>query len=112
MNGVRAWLRHAFAVDATPAEPSLEQIEVVERLCREVVRRELTTPAVAFLEMSRPLNFLGSQALHFFSPMISAVARGQDHDHLAAFLERRDAIDRIIAAMEAAEKERADSDTP
>jgi len=103
---MKDWLRHAFAVDATPAEIPTEQAAVVEKLCREIVRRELTTAATTFLEMSRPLNYIGAQTLHYFAPMISAIARGDDHRHFAAFLERRDAIDRIIERVEQLETER------
>jgi hypothetical protein len=94
------WWKHAFAVNSSPGEPSPQQSEVVERLCREVVRRGLTTPALAFLEMSRPLNYLGAQSLHFFSPMVGALLGGDDLTHLANFLERRDAIDRIAKRLE------------
>jgi hypothetical protein len=96
----KRWLEHAFAVNNTPAEPTPVQLAVVDKLCQEVVRRRLTPAALAFLEMSRPLNFLGAQSLHFFAPLISAIAQGNDHIHLAAFLERRDAVSRICGRIE------------
>jgi hypothetical protein len=96
------WLKHAFAVEPRgPAEPTPEQQAVVEKLCHEVVRRQLTTPALMFLEMSRPLNFVGSQALHFFAPFIAAVTDAEGHRHLAAFLEHRGSIDYICRCIEA-----------
>lgn len=98
-----SWIRHAFAINASSGDPTREQLDVVERLCQEVVRRRLTSAAIAFLEMTRPLNYLGAQALHYFAPMISAIASGRDHEHLASFLERRDAIDRICSRLEAME---------
>jgi hypothetical protein len=100
----RSRLRHAFAVDppgeATPTPP---QQEPVDRFCREVARRHLTTPAVIALEMSRPLNYLASQAMHFFSPGVWALARHQTYDqyrHFAAFLERRGSIDYLVRRVE------------
>ena len=107
---IKQWFQHAFAVNDTPNEPAPEQLAVMEKLCREVIRRQLTTPAIAFLEMSRPLNYIGSQTLHFFSPLISAIAQGDDHLHLATFLERRDSIDRICRRVEELEQSVAAKD--
>ncbi len=99
------WLKHAFAVQPPLSEPSPEQLRVVEQLCGEIVRRGLATPAVAFLEMSRPLNYLGAQALYFWGPFLSAVLAGPAHQHLAAFLERHDAIDRLCRRIEELEQQ-------
>jgi hypothetical protein len=98
------WLKHAFAVETGPAEPTPEQEAVVEKLCREIVRRRLVSPALVFLEMSRPLNFLGAQALHFLAPLISAVTDDAGHRHFAAFLERRGAIDLLCERIQALEQ--------
>lgn len=96
----RGW-RHAFAVD-TPAEfqPTDEQRRVADGICRELVRRRLTTPALMFLEMSRPLNFLGSQLLHFLSPVLSGLTQSHGHRHLAAFLEHRGSVDYLCRRIE------------
>jgi len=75
----------------------------VDWFCREVSRRHLTTPALIALEMSRPLNFVASQALQFFAPAVWAVARQQTHaDYIsfAAFLERRGSIDHLARRIE------------
>ena len=98
------WLKHAFAVDPPgPAEPTDAQHDCVEKLCVEVVRRHLSTPALIFLEMSRPMNFIGAQALHFFAPLIYAVTDADGHRHFAAFLEHRGSIDYICRRIEALE---------
>lgn len=100
------WLKHAFAVEPPgPAEPDDEQRAVVERLCVEVVSRRLATPALAFLEMSRPLNYLGAQTLHFLGPIISAVMNGQEHRALAEFLECRGSIDYLCRRIEQLQRE-------
>lgn len=109
------WLKHAFAVEAdAPAEPNAAQRAIVERLCAEVVRRQMTTPALAFLEMSRPLNYLGAQTMHFFGPLVTAIANADSYRELAAFLEQRASIDYICRRIEAleAERDRAPSQYP
>jgi hypothetical protein len=98
--------KHAFAVEpADPVEPTDEQRPVAERLCREIVRRRLTVPALMFLEMSRPLGYLASQAIHFFTPLIAAVSDAQGHKHLAAFLERRQSVEYLCRRIEQLEAE-------
>ncbi len=114
------WLKHAFAIEGPDGEPTPEETQLVDRLCHEIVRRRLTVPAMVFLEMSLPLNKLGAQALHFFSPlldMFSKPAEGEStaprkpaHQILAAFLERPGSIARLSDRIEAIEKTRLPSD--
>lgn len=95
------WLRHAFAIDPPgPATPSEDQRVVIERLCLEVNRRRLTVPALAFLEMVRPLNHLGSQAMHLFTPILSAVADVKGYERFASFLEQRGSIEYVCRRLE------------
>ncbi len=95
------WLKHAFAVEAAESvDPPAEQRAAVDRLCREIVRRQLTTPAVVFLEMSRPLGFLTAQAIHFFTPMIAALTDAQGYRHFAEFLEHPGAIGHFLERIE------------
>ena len=46
-----AWLKHAFAIDRS-FSPTDEELQLAERLCREIVRRELVVPAVAFSKVT------------------------------------------------------------
>ena len=60
------------------------------------------------LEMSRPLNFLASQVMHFFSPAVWAIARQQryeDYKHFAGFLEKRGSIEYLVRRIEEFEDE-------
>ena len=98
------WLKHAFAVDPPgPAEPSDAQRAPAERICREVVRRHLTTPALLFLEMSRPLNNVAAHLLHFFTPVLSVFTDAAQLREFARFLERRGSIDFLCRRIEALE---------
>jgi hypothetical protein len=99
------WFRHAFALDPPgPAEPTEAERPIVDRVCHEVVRRHLTVPAVAFLEMSRPLNYLAANAIHFFSPLLSVLVTGDEHRRFAEFLERRGSIDHLCRRIEELER--------
>jgi hypothetical protein len=103
-------LKHAFAVNAPLPPPTSLERALIERLAKEIVRRRLTTPALMFLEMSRPMNFLGAQAMHFLAPLITAVCNSRDYQTLASFLERRDAIDLLLKQIETLEAEAARQD--
>jgi len=92
--------QNAFSAGSPFASPSDDQMQLVDRLAREIVRRHLTTPALAMLEMSRPLNFLGAQAMHFFAPVLTAIFEPKMYELFARFLERRDAISVIADRIE------------
>jgi hypothetical protein len=99
------WIRHAFALDPPgPAEPTEAERPVVDRVCLEIVRRHLTTPALIFLEMSRPLNSLAANAIHFFSPILSVLVTGDEHRRFAEFLDRRGSIDHLSRRIEQLEQ--------
>jgi len=93
------WLKHAFAIERD-FSPTEEELQLAERLCKEIVRRELVLPALTFLEMSRPLNALGAQALHFLTPVLSAAFTPQQCRKMAEFLERRGSIDWLCKRLE------------
>ncbi len=100
------WLKHAFAVEPEgPAEPTDAERAIADRICREVVRRRMATPALMFLEMCRPLNYLGSQAMHFFGPIATVLVDKEGYCTFAAFLERRGSMDYLCHKIEAFEAE-------
>jgi hypothetical protein len=110
---MKQWLRDAFAVDPPgPAEPTDAQRPVIDTVCREVVRRGLTTPALMFLEMSRPLNYVGSQAMGFLQPIVAAVIDTRKYALFAEFLERRGSIEYLSSRLQALEQERAVPSSP
>lgn len=107
------WLRHAFAIDPPgPAIPTETQFTVVDRVCREIVRRRLTTPAILLLEFSRPLNYLGAQMLHFFLPLVSTLTNSDGYREFSAYLEQRGSIDYICRHLEACASAPSESSQP
>jgi hypothetical protein len=87
------------------AEPTEDQRRVVDRLCERIVHRRLTHPALLYLEVARPLNYIGAQAMHFFQPIVSAIFDVEDYERFAKFLENRGAVDYLIAQLEHFEEE-------
>ena len=97
----KSWFAHAFAVERPEdIDPSPLQREIVDRLCMEVVRRGLATPALMALEMSRPLNAFSASAMHLLQPAIAAVMDTRSYEQFALFLEHRGSIDFLCARIE------------
>jgi hypothetical protein len=68
----------------------------------------MESPAVLFLESMGPMNFLGSQALHFFTPLLDVVFPQRDIERIAQLLERRDTLSRLATLIDSrAEARRA-----
>ena len=66
---------------------NIEDKDFLTKLAEEVKSRRLTTPAIFFLEMTRPLNFVGSQAMVFFGPIISAFVKTDGYYKAAEIFE-------------------------
>ena len=80
---------------------------LLSRLAKEIVDRSLTAPAIMFLESTKPLSFVGSQVMVFFSPFVKAFWDGVSYDQLAALLEDRINIELLLGEIERLEAERA-----
>jgi len=98
---VRAGLRHAFAVQPENQPLSIDDVQLLERIAETIVKRGMAAPATMFLESMGPMNFLGSQALHFMTPIIDCAFNVKEVEQVARLLERRDTVTRLIAIIEA-----------
>ena len=98
---VRAVLRHAFTVQPESQSLSIEDVQLLERIADTIVKRGMAAPATMFLESMGPMNFLGSQALHFLTPVIECAFNTKEVEQVAGLLERRDTVSRLIAIIEA-----------
>lgn len=98
---LRAGLRHAFATQPESVAPSLEDMALLERVVDVIVKRKMAAPAIVCLESLGPMSFLGSQALHFFTPILDLAFDAKEVTQVAHLLERRDIAARLIALIEA-----------
>jgi hypothetical protein len=94
-------LQHAFATQSATQPLSIEEVELMERVADVIVTRGMAAPATVFLESMGPMNFLGSQALHFLMPIIECAFNTKEVEQVARLLERRDTISRLTAIIEA-----------
>ena len=90
-------LKHAFAIGKSESfSPNKKEEAVVEKVCNEIVKRHVTLPAIVMLETFRPLNYLGSQVMHFFHPIISSILTIDGYSDFTTLLEKRESVDYII----------------
>ena len=78
----------------------LEEKAFLTKLAEEVKARRMTTPAIFFLEMMRPLNFVGSQAMIFFGPIISAFVKTDGYYKAATLMEKKGSLTILLDEIE------------
>ncbi len=88
-----------------PREFDAEQRDdLVERVAREIQLRGLTTPAVHFLQASRPYRSLGANAMLFFDPVLRGVFGGE-LPTATQIMADDDGIEQLIARLEELDEE-------
>jgi len=85
-----------------PEQPILPEDEdaVLEKLAKQAVKRGMTVPAILFLESVKPLNFIASQTMVFFEPIVQSVFSIRDYDTLRSALEKRESIEILLLKIE------------
>ena len=97
---VCAELSHAFSTTSGAEVFTIEDLALLERVADAVVKRGMTAPATVFLESLGPMNFLGSQALYFLTPIVEWAFNAKEVEQVAHLLERRDTISRLITIID------------
>lgn len=101
LRDLRTGLRHAFSTHSDSHPLSTDDVALMERIADVLVRRGMSAPAMVFLESIGPMSFLGSQALHFLTPIIDCAFNAKEIEQVARLLEHRETISRLIAVIEA-----------
>jgi hypothetical protein len=73
---------------------------IIEAVARRVLQMRLSTPAVLFLEMHKPLTFLASQAVTFVSPVFAVFFGFERMKEMATFLRKRENIEALVERIE------------
>lgn len=98
---VMGWLKNAFAIREPGSVPlTPRQEEILDRLASKVVEWKMAVPAVLFLESVKPLNYVGSQILVFFSPIANSLFTIRDYDEFVSLMEERGNIDSLLKRIE------------
>lgn len=93
-----------FGPGLEPDDYEKDTPEDYDRLCRKIARkvveRDLTVPAIMFLESIKPVSFLGSQMLVFANPVISLIVQTGEYYRFVRMIEDRENIERLTVAIE------------
>jgi hypothetical protein len=76
---------------------------LIERIAHLVIRWGLVTPAIAFLEVNKPLSFVGSQALLMLQPITDLFVTRELSTDLSRLLADRDRLELLLARLETVE---------
>lgn len=90
----------------------MEQKEIddfIHKIAVEVVDRHMAAPAIVMLESSKPLTFIGNQALIFLNPIIGLVTNIQNYDKYVELLSERANIEKLILEIEEYEDQKIKS---
>lgn len=74
--------------------------QLIDTLASRAARLGLNAPAILFLEMTKPLAFLGAQMLWVTQPFLSVWWRDTDLHDLALMLEDPTGVEAIIERLE------------
>ncbi len=77
-----------------------DQEAILTQVAEEIVKRELTAPAILFLDSMKPLSFLGGQLMAFFSPFVHMVLDSKSYDLFAETIENRENVEFLIKMIE------------
>ncbi len=73
---------------------------MLDHYAEKIVSWKMGTVAILFFDSVKPLNFIGSQLLHFFNPILTIFSPFKDMDQLADLLEERENLEFFIERIE------------
>ncbi len=95
-----SFFRDAMKIPEQSPLPEEEQA-VLDKVAKKVVEKSMTVPAIVFLESVKPLNFVGSQAMVFFEPIVQSLFNLKDYETFRTALEKRQTLEILIQKIEA-----------
>jgi len=77
-----------------------EAEKVIKEIASAVVKRGLTTPAIIFLEMNKPITYIAGQGLIVAMPFLAPIFGPERMGRYSRFLQTRENVDRLIRRIE------------
>lgn len=77
-----------------------EEKLLIEKVAKIIAERHLTVPAILFLEMAKPLSFVGSSLIAFMGPVLQCVIPPDKTEAFRQLLEDRDNVEFLIQQIE------------
>jgi len=73
---------------------------LIEKAANEVARRKLQTPAILFLEMHKPLAYVGASASLVFAPFAVPFLGYEFINNYSRLFAKRENVERLISKIE------------
>lgn len=86
--------------DIIDLEGTEDYSDLMEKIAKAIVQRQLTVPAIIFLESIKPLSFLGNQMLIFANPVVSLVVQSGNYYKFIRMIENRENIEKLTIIIE------------
>lgn len=96
------------SLNSNPMFLSNSDRDFITRLAKRIQKSGFVTPAIFFLEMTKPLALLGSHAMVFFGPIINAFIQADGYYRAAELFEEPDTVEFLLSEIERLDK--ADSE--
>jgi hypothetical protein len=84
--------KRAFTLTSSEGTVDKEDILLLERIATQVVKKKMTEPVILLVESCGPMNFIGSQIIHFLRPILDLACNTKEMGRLATILEKRDSL--------------------
>lgn len=98
---VWGWLQHAFATGPQgPCEPTPAQLELIDKVLRWAIARQMTLPLQMALDSSVPLGSLAGQSIPVLQPWLGLALTETQIRELGRFLEHRGAIEYLSRRLD------------
>ena len=81
-----------------------ERDSLIEKAATEIEKRKLEAPAILFLEMHKPLAYVGSQAGLAFAPFIAPMLGFDFVNNYSRLFAERENVERLLERIEAGPK--------
>ena len=72
--------------------------QIIDAIASRINQFGMIVPAIFFLEMNKPLSYIGGQAMHFFAPIVSVFFN--TFEDYAYFFDQRDNVELLIQKLE------------
>ena len=77
-----------------------EEKDILNNFANTIVDRNLVVPAIFFLESTKYISFIGSQALVFLGPLLTLFVNDAKYYQYVEILEKKENIEYLITMIE------------
>ena len=99
-------LKEIFTYNSDSSELVLaeDDKQFLEKIAKKIHQHGMVTPAVFFLEMTKPLALLGSHFLVFFGPIINSFIQAENYYRTVQVFEEPKNVEILLKLIERLDK--------